>query len=236
MSIFNDKKYEGMDWLSQATEPIQARVSEVLEQLPEHFTFTYDNILSLITRGHMSFDKRNLIDSLISSISIKDFSTYKEKELIYNAFEVKYDEQLSINFETGVLEGNITLVKVKATFDDKELRSIMGHAGIERIQRLNFQESDRMTRTNEILELLGKCEAFVKGKSQRNKRSGMIHRLTEIFTCDDWKIRDVELSNRMCYWISDYIKSGDVAAFANFCKLKVMTHKGGAIYSVEEVQ
>jgi hypothetical protein len=239
MGVFDDKKFLGMDWLSQATEPIQARVSEVLEQLPDHFTVTYDDIINIHARGSyysMSFDKHNIIERMISKLGIKDLCSNKDQELIYGAFDVQYSKQICINFETGVLEGYITLVKIKANFDDKELKPIMGHDGTDYLTRLDFPESDQMTRANEILELLGKCEFFLKGKSQRSKKGAIISRLTEIFVTDEWKIKDVELSNKICHWIADYIKSGDVAAFANFCKLKVMTHRGGAIYSVEEVQ
>ena len=58
--------------------------------------------------------------------------------------------------------------------------------------------------------------------------------LDNIFKNNEWRIRDTSLANKMCTWIKLYAEDGNLAAFNNFCKLKVMTHNGGPIYSIEE--
>jgi hypothetical protein len=87
---------------------------------------------------------------------------------------------------------------------------------------------------NEILELIGGCEAHLKNRSSRKKMFAIFQRMRSIFQNNEWRIRDTELANKACTWIHSYITDGNLAAFTNFCKLKVMTHNNMPIYSVEE--
>ncbi len=57
-----------------------------------------------------------------------------------------------------------------------------------------------------------------------------------LFKTNEWKIKDTELANKVGFWIKDYIVDGNLAAYSNFCRLKVMTHKDQPIYSMEEVE
>ena len=51
---------------------------------------------------------------------------------------------------------------------------------------------------------------------------------------NEWNIRDIGLSNRIAKWIKLYLCDGNLAAYTNFCKLKVMTHDDDPIYSIDE--
>ena len=86
------------------------------------------------------------------------------------------------------------------------------------------------------MEILGKCDEGLTSKSSRTKRRGLMVRLREIMSKNEWNLRDVELANQVGLWIIDYIQDGNVAAFRDLCRLKVMTHKGLPIYSMETME
>jgi hypothetical protein len=95
---------------------------------------------------------------------------------------------------------------------------------------------DGIGRANEIMEILGGCEGGLRTRSIRRKRAALHDRLVKLFKDNEWNIKDTTLANKVGFWICSYVKEGNLAAFSNFCRLKVMTHKGQPIYSMEEVQ
>ena len=99
-----------------------------------------------------------------------------------------------------------------------------------------FIPRDGGSRANDIMELLGGCEEGLRSRSDRRKKSVIHKRVGEIFKDNLWNIRDTELATKVGSWIRCYIENGNLAAYSNFCRLKVMTHKGQPIYSMEEVK
>jgi hypothetical protein len=93
-----------------------------------------------------------------------------------------------------------------------------------------------VSRANEILELLGNSDAGLRSRSPRKKKESLYYRLKNLFETNEWNIKDTELANKIGVWIVSYILNGDLSALSNFCRLKVMTHKGQPIYSMEEVK
>jgi hypothetical protein len=87
-----------------------------------------------------------------------------------------------------------------------------------------------------MLDLLGGCNEDIKNRSAKKKLIAIKLRLTQIFKTNEWRIRDMALSNKVGFWIAGYISTGNLACLTNLCKLKVMTHNNMPIYSVKEEQ
>ena len=229
MGVFDDKKFDELDWLSQATEPIEASINHLLAKFPDEIDIDFKTLSSAMQVGwrNIRITKSELIERYVRrNISADMFpKTSEEKNMLYNCFD----------FEKRILDGKVSIVKTKNTFDNKELEKIFGLHGIEKLTFLNIDQT-KFSRANEVMEILGKCDEGLTSKSSRTKRRGLMVRLREIMSKNEWNLRDVELANQVGLWIIDYIQDGNVAAFRDLCRLKVMTHKGLPIYSMETME
>lgn len=241
MGVFDDKKFEGFDWLSQATEPIESKLNEILGIMPDRVEIPYDLLCRIVNDGYFSnsIPKTKVIQVIAAEVSKnEEYHTlgYKESEMLTSCFSFEVEENTIIDFESKILAGKIYLVKNRNTFEDKDLEKIMGEVGFQAVSSMAIYDAPRMSRANEIMDLLGKCESGLKTRSGRNKQRMIKQRMNDIYKNNEWKLKDLELANKVGQWIRDYVVDGNLAAFSNFCRLKVMTHKGAPIYSMEEVK
>jgi hypothetical protein len=237
MGVFDDKKFEELDWISQAMEPIDSRLNEVLGKVPEEIIIDfklYKNIL------HDSHNIDLTLDRVISYVTkqyVNEHISWRQLDTLKQCFKLEItSEDVLLDFEKQeIVGGEIKFVKLMSTMDEKVLEGLLGSEGIEAVSHTNFSGSG-LSRANEIMELLGKCEHGLKTRSERKKKLVITKRLRALFKDNEWKIKDTELANKVGTWISSYISEGSLAALSNFCRLKVMTHKEQPIYSMEEVQ
>ena len=234
MGVFEDKKYDQLDWISQATEPIESHLNEVLVSIPEVVDITYENIVSLVQRN----DSRNIsLDSLLKFFLVNVNSiafNHREMDVIRKCFTLEVNDA-SVDFENKVLNGSIKLIRHSHTLDEKLLQNLLGKDGIDAVAWISMRD-DCAGRINEIFEILGDSDYGLSSRSVRKKRAFLVDRLRQLFKANEWNIKDVTLANKVGYWIKDYIVHNNLAALSNLCRLKVMTHKGQPIYSMEEVQ
>ena len=235
MGVFDDKKFEELDWISQATEPIDSELNEYLEKLPDELTLdfdTYKKMLGSVYNLDLS------IDSVIYYLLEEPANiSYAHRDELKKCFKfVATGGPLLLNFETKTIDGGeIKLVKIATTLDEKTLENILGCEGIDAVQHMGWVEPAALSRMNEIMDLLGNCNAGLRTRSFRRKKGELMVRLKALFKANEWNIRDTELANKVGKWIATYIKDGNLASLSNFCRIKVMTHKGQPIYSMEEV-
>lgn len=237
MGVFDDKKFDELDWISQATEPIDSKMNEVLGLIPESLTFDFNLYVEMINGAYgldLSLDRA--IAHCLSTYSPDVHLTCDQKNVLRDMFEfqINPDESIILDFENRTLTGEIKLIKLASTMDEKVLESLLGKEGIMAVSAMYCGPAG-LSRANEIMDLLGQCEEGMRTRSDRRKRRIIQTRLTNLFKINEWNIRDTELANKVGFWIRDYVSSGNLAAFSNFCRLKVMTHKNQPIYSMEEV-
>jgi len=247
MSVFVDKKFENLDWISAATEPMESSINEVLAVLPDCIVVDYPTYLNIVGDSwslnidangvlrHVSntYKPQNPIEES-AMLKMKSMG-YSNKSILLDSFKFELEGSPIIDHVNGVISGGqIKLIKTGSTVEEKVLSKILGQEGLGEIYSVYFHPSCG-NRVNEIMELLGKCENGIKQKSIKKKRHVLINRLREIFKNNEWSIKDTDLADKMGHWIALYITKGDLSALSNFCRLKVMTHKGNPIYSMEEV-
>jgi hypothetical protein len=240
MSVFLDKKFEELDWISQAMEPIDSELNEYLSVLPDELDITFDLIVDMC-KDHYSFNLSliHIVPHLLRLHYGNKYksTTWKQKMMLEKCFQFKSEgDSLIIDFENkSISGGKIKLVKIRSTMDEKDLEEYLGADGVMAIRGNYSYNQDCCSRMNEVMELLGSCENGLKSKSSRIKAHVISSRLKDIFKKNEWKIKDTTLANKIGYWIDDYIANNNLASLSNFCRLKVMTHKGQPIYSMEEV-
>lgn len=235
MNIFKDKVYEEMDWLEKACVPTVCELNDVLSIMPNCIYLTYEDMVKYGLRyGPSSIEVRDILGN-------KNFDgkeeyaklRYHYRDKINKCFNLVVEGDLVLNLEHETLTGGeIKLVKIKELFNDKEIDSLIGKEGLsDNIYNLRHRDVCK-DRLNEMLELLGLYEAR-RNRSTKQKVYALVERMKEIMNSNEWDIRDVNLSNRVSLWVKKYLVDGNLAAYTNFCKLKVMTHDEQPIYSVE---
>ena len=237
MGVFSDQKFEKLDWMTQMTETIDSEINGLIATLPDRIEFNVDSILAATDSNYgMYLSVSNTLDTLITGVcdqSSRLRPTWEEQRQIERCFKFEISENFELNFKTKKMAGSLALVKIVQTLEDDELQKMLGSKGIDLLQRGNWNEGC-IPRMNEMLDVIGGCEAAMKNRSCRKKIDAMCARLRDIFRTNEWRIRDMELSNKVGRWIKDYIVNGNLAALTNLCKLKVMTHNNMPIYSIEE--
>jgi len=236
MSIFDDKKLENLDWMTKITETIESELNVALSKLPDEIVIDKETINHYLMNSY--YRKISVSDILrpIIGVTIKSDLTQDDYSKLSECFKFEIVENSIFNATTQEFNGEARLIKTIATFDDESLQKTMGMKGIFSLRDTLYWRNDSgmVGRINEVLDSLGGCEEHRKGRSARKKIYAVQRRLRAIFTGNEWRIRDAELANKVGFWISSYIKDGNLAAFTNFCKLKVMTHNNMPIYSMEE--
>lgn len=239
MGVFDDKKFEDLDWISQATEPINSRLNDVLQSIPDSITIDFEIYRRVVSNGYdLDLSIQKIVSYMVEQYSKGANLAHEELGVVDRCFELQITgEKLIVNFEDNTISGGeIKLVKINTTMDEKVLQSIMGKDGLDGLIYCSMETDGYLNRMNEIMELLGKCDDGLKSRSERSKRRQIVSRLHTIFSKNEWKIRDTELANKVGFWVKDYVCNGNLASFSNFCRLKVMTHKDQPIYSMEEIE
>lgn len=238
MGVFDDKKFEELDWISQATEPIDSMLNEVLEAIPEKTELNFQSFTKNSSSYSIEMSIYLAIANSLARVKPNIGLSSGQLEVLSKYFKfVATSPTLIIDYEKQeITGGEIFLIKTATTMEEKDLVSMLGKEGID-IVTYNCQITDtqQLSRCNEVMEILGKCNEGIRTKSYMKKRKFLVERLRELFKENEWNIRDTELANRVGRWIRSYISDGEIAAFSNVCKLKVMTHKGQPIYSMEEI-
>lgn len=155
----------------------------------------------------------------------------------YFKLEIRGDGVISREDGSGT---KLFLVKTKKYMEEREIRNfVLAHIdGMIRVGRYRNQvRSGDLSNSamNNILDLLEKPEA--KSLTSKEQKWLTIKRQWKtIIQENQWKIRDGDLIVKASYWIRDTILHDDVNAYANFCRLKVMTHGNVPIYEMQELE
>lgn len=234
MGVFDDKKFENLDWMTQITETIESELNVVLAKLPDRVEIDKKALEDYIHDGYgMSFNTRAVIRTFLGPLRAEYKMSWEDEQRLTGCFKLEAKGDLIIDYEKNTFEGELALVKVVHQFEDAELQKRLGQKGIDNLRNLNLGDA-HITRMNEVLDILGGCDKDLKNRSARKKLQATCRRLRQIFEENEWRIRDEVLADKVSYWIKDYIRNGNLAALTNFCKLKVMTHNNMPIYSIEE--
>lgn len=236
MGVFADKKFEELDWISQATEPIESHLNLVLEAMPDELIVDFPLFKKLVNNN---YDLSISTDKIVQYFHTKagnEALSYAEMNAVARCFGIFVEDNSTIDFENEKIYGEIKFVKLTATLGEDTLKQMLGKIGIDKISSMWVPREGGLGRANEIMEFLGKCEDGLRSKSDRKKIQAIRVRLTEIFKTNEWNIKDTQLANKVGEWIYNYVVDGDLSALSNFCRLKVMTHLGQPIYSMEEIK
>lgn len=236
MGVFDDKRYQELDWISQATTPIENKLNDYLALLPDEIDITYNTFIQYMSSYDVNLNLESIvIGELCKHASYQSENMHSGRNDFMKNFEFQTDGPVEIDFDNRVINGRLFVKKINSVMDEKVLEALLGKEGATAIGYIEPSKFS-ITRANEIAELIGSADDVLKKRSQRQKRQLLYQRVLKLFQNNEWQIMNADLANKLGYWIVDYITTGNLAAMSNFCRLKVMTHKGMPIYSMEEVK
>ena len=235
MGIFDDKKYDELDWVSQAVQPIISPLTQILEALPERTDISDSFLKQGSEYSHGRFSVSDFVNLAVANLKdVNNKVSWDERSILEECFAFEMpQEDVILNLVDNTLSAKIFLVKTKFTLEDDKLKTTLGREGLSAIREIKNWSMD-ISRTNEMLELLEKCEDVLKSRSTKFKRQALSRRIGDILHNNEWCIKSTELANKIGIWIADYINTGNLAALSNITRLKVITYKGAPIYSIEE--
>jgi hypothetical protein len=248
MSLFVDKKYESLDWVSQAVQPIDSVVNQLLSEVPDEVVLSLSNIQECMSSYGNSTSIGVTVGTILRGISTpfkKNLRalSWKENSLFEKCFSLSCEPNTVIDLQNNTIAGKITLNKIKFSLTEDDLKSLLGSRGIDAVCYVRGYGNDDkralVERANEMLLLLGENMKDInttKSNSYKTRLPLLAKALTNLFKEDRWVIRDGELADKIGFWIADYVEKGTISALANLTTLKVMTHNGLPIYSIKEVQ
>ena len=235
MSIFEDKVYKEMEWLEKVCEPIKFSHNDLLQQLPDRYEVNYDLLYSTGLRhswGVSSIGAGDILSHLMKEKQIGMPNDYKLNRMVNECFDLEIIGNPIIDLEHCTLEGGqVFLIKKISCFEENQVMSLMAEHAEEVLGRL-WHSGAPADRLNEMCELLGLDEAR-KSRSRKTKGRKIRDFVYTTMLENKWNIKDIELGKRVSNWIIEYLTHNNGAAFANFCKFKVMTHYDAPIYSIE---
>jgi hypothetical protein len=235
MGVFDDKKFEQLDWMTQITETIDSELNGLLARLPDKMVININDLTNTISSSYGSLHTDSVVRALLNKTPGGSELSWEEMKQIIECFKFETEGELELDFtKPNPLKGELFLVKKVSTLDDKDLQEMMGSKGLDELAQYFFDKDPPLDRMNEILDILGGSEAFMRNRSVKKKMYAIRHRMKNIFVTNEWRIRDMTLANKVCGWIRGYIHTGNLADLTNLCKIKVMTHSNMPIYSIEE--
>jgi hypothetical protein len=238
MGVFDDQKFDSLDWLSQAVEPIETDLMVAFGAIPDELEINFRTFNHMLGSSSYNLDlsaERALRWLMSSYAPNRKPLTYKEKEILVKAISFEVEPNTVIDYENNEIRGGIKFIKKANLIDEKELIPLIGEAGLVHLDHIRITENS-MQRMTEVLEMLGSISnEAMRSRSPRGRLRTIKDRVEEIFRKDEWRIRTPDLGTKIGLWLRQYIMDGNLAAWSNFCRLKLMTHQGRAIYSIQEV-
>ena len=235
--FFKDKKFEEMDWISQAVEPIEWSVNENLSKIPDVIEVDYPMLESLYLSGSYSWAGPNVGSIVQNWCHANDLQVDWSKLDMDEVFDLVVEVGTTLDLEKRHIDGRIQVVKLKTQVDNSKVQDMMADSARETLWNLDrWGKAECAARALEIADLCGFEQKLKHSRSCRKRVDTIRDELYTAIKEDRWRIRDVDLCSKIIHWVVEYVNTGNLAALANFAKFKVMTHNGQPIYSMKEVE
>lgn len=238
--MFRDKIYEELDDISKMIEPFICETNENLSKFPDKVEIDYDFLYANCVRsyGFNSINKSTILNA-VAKIQGNKYVETNSYELADKFFEIKVedlcdDEEITFDLDHENISHKVFLVKKKIGLEDDEIYK----NSIRNFERklLGTLRSNRLIskpRMNEVAKLFGAYKVL-KDRSWRGKLSLLKSHMVDMMETNKLEIKNAELYTKLATWISLYVRDGNIPAYKNMTKIKIMTHQDKPIYSIEE--
>jgi len=238
--MFGDKTYDKLDEISQLVEPMTWSCNDALIKAPDIVEIDFDFISNLMRINGVgtSIDRRQVFKHMINTHPERKFLEANNFLNIVNdsTYRLEFENESNtstIDLAKKTLDGRIYFKKIKQSYTDSEMEKLM----IEEIKsKISGYWRSKASSVSSKINELGETFDMVdirKYRKAREKTEYFRHELEKQFKEYKLNIRSVDLGFRFANWLNKYICYDNNQAMKNMCLLKVMSHSGKAIYSME---
>jgi hypothetical protein len=233
-SIFQDKTYQELDFITQAVEPFLDPAQDLLTSLPDKIQVSAASMAKAIDYG--TAYAKDIIRATLQTVTQEVLTN-----LIVDSFDIQVNrEQFQLNIVSGEFEEGVEVfvVKNRNHIPDQELltKAIETNIG-ELLSSWNTViykgNSLQYARLKALAELL---EAEGKSRSNNELLSKITSSMSSNLLSNKWRIKSTIALETLAGWVKRYVESEDYPAYASIAKFKVMVHRGNPIYSLEEIE
>lgn len=242
MGLFDDKKYESMDEISQMIEPWENPYDSILEKLPDEYEIEPRIILRHVNAYEVdvAFIKHllnkyltqdEIVVLLNARLTEKD---YKNGKYIPGLYDVNISGDFSINSVTQEITGSLKLVKTIKNMSEAKLKEKILYTADRCLFVKRSADSYKADSMRTIYEVVTGKPYQSDTRSKKDLISEVKKELINLIAEDRWRIRSFNLYIKLIHWFESFNTMGSSASIANIMKLKIMTYNGRAIYSIGE--
>jgi len=233
--MFNDVVFNGLDDISKMLEPFTYSINDIVAGMPDEISIDFFDIHKLIALNPTSSVGSGIYIEKLISIGLSKQGNIKLDNLsdVQSFYSLKVDDNLILNLELGELSGCITIFKKSNGYSDKEMKQMVDKNILDGVKTgmSSPSQSDKKS-ANELAELFD-IKNVNNERSTKGKRNLLIKDFENIINDNKICIKDVDFSKRVGKWIRLFLSNGNLGAIKNLCKLKIVSHKKHAIYSIE---
>lgn len=239
MSIFKDKVYEELDDISKLVEPFQFKINEELSQIPDEVEITLEDIKGAFSSwGWYSLNSYDVVSKVAKELGLKNVEK-EARSVAQEFFEIQVKgleegDQVTLDLDRNYISHRIFLVKTKLAYEDNEIEGMSKNIILHTIRgNLHNNKTVNKPRLNELADLYG-ANDVLQDRTYRGKVNKFCNHLEKLIDDKKLDIRDFELSKKFGWWISLYVREGNLPALNNITRIKIMMHENRPIYSIQE--
>jgi hypothetical protein len=240
MSVFIDKKFQNMDWLSQAIEPYEIELDEILCELPDRIDITekyfhpiYDmsyapslNITQIIRKTLEQSDKFNVF---------KD-SNYHRLILLEDSFKLICSDDATFDYSNKLITGQVALLKIRNSMPEEVAKEIISDDIRNSLYDLAHMTDISLEAIIDVTHILmdKNLSAFNEIINSTRLSKAKISAFTSALTktlIDINRIKSQKAAQQLISIIRHYCTSKDPRYLGEILRVSKMMQNGQAIYS-----
>jgi len=244
-NMFQDKEYEDLDDISKLVEPYVCEFNDELRQFPDKIEISIGYILSSFDAfwGWNSIALRAEVRRHANDLNLLKLRDSLETLHLNRFFEFAVEgieqeangyTEIKIDMQNITTPCKVFLVKKEEAMNDFDFDKLIIHK-VDAITNLLYHKKVINKNINELAEIFNAKKVFSPRK-QSMKIQSLVFHLKELMSSRAINIKSIDLVDKFVDWIIQYIMWGNLPALNNIIRLKVMTHSGRPIYSIEEVK
>ncbi len=235
--LLKDDTYESLDWMSQAQEVYITDTQELLNLLPDKIKIDIGLIKQRMYRGYvLNIYTVDVLLHFMQQLNHEVALKAQQKASLHaltKFFDFKVDANTVVDVTTGVIKGNLFLVKNTVNVDDDTCKEQIIELISWCASRYAYT-SNNGDRYKSLGNLFKMSRANLAKIGHKNRHNMLRQQLRQLIRENRLKIRSDKLAAKIGNWIQAYLELGDRDAFINLYKVSLTIDTNVPLYSIVE--
>jgi hypothetical protein len=233
VSVFKDKTYEGMDWLSQAVEPIHNPLNDFLAQMPDEYIVPQDIIFSSLMRSWQKTLERDVVIAAIYQ-NMGDKAgklSWEDRKNLAECFAFQVSDEPVVLTNAG-MTGQIKLIKKVGIFEEQDSKRMMARSAYLSINHKDCQPGAIVELGSILFEGSDRKKEFDEATSKA-KLSMIMTYVANSVEEDVFKVRSIVAYQNLVTNINEFLLTSSEKCLGRIFKVITMARQGQVTYNVE---